>query len=371
MINNHPGAGSYQDRHGRTRWRYRRAGKTISLPGAPGEPEFEEAYAAAVEGRERKGAEIRRHPSAALPRTFGAAWRLVLVSPEWVRLDPATKKQNTTLAEAFLLDRVDPAFEDLWRDIPVADFRRRHMKLILSRKASTPHVAKHQMTAIRRMINAAMDEEWIEFDPTLKMNWRPPTTGFRAWTDHEIEAFETRWAPGTNARLVFALAVWLGNRRGDIADLRWDQRRKVRVTIDNAPQEVDVFDLRQMKGDKRLFVPVTPMLEDVLSATPVKGPTILVTAYGKPFSGKSLTGHMALWTKAAGLEPGCTIHGLRKTLGRFLAEGDASTRQLMDILGHDNIEHAELYSRDAEQIRLAHAGMAKVVSLRRRGEPGG
>ncbi|KQT45263.1 integrase [Aureimonas sp. Leaf454] len=152
-----------------------------------------------------------------------------------------------------------------------------------------------------------------------------------------------------------------------MANLRWDQRRKVRLTIDSMQQEVDVFDLRQMKGDKRLFVPVTPMLEEVLSASPVKGSTILTTAYGKPFSAKSLTGHMALWTKAAGLAPGCTIHGLRKTLGRFLAESDASTRQLMDVLGHDNIEHAELYSRDAQQIRLAHSGMAKVVTLRGRG----
>jgi len=39
----------------------------------------------------------------------------------------------------------------------------------------------------------------------------------------------------------------------------------------------------------------------------------------------------------------------------------------MDVLGHDDIEHAELYSREAEQIRLATEGMDKVVDLVRRG----
>lgn len=366
-MDNYPGATRYHDRHGKERWRYRRKGKTVALYGIPGSAEFDESYAAAIEGRKPVKAEVTRHPSAALPRSFAAAWRLVLDSPEWFVLDPATKKQNVTLAQEFLDSRIEASIDVFWKDMPIADFRRRHMKLLLTRKAATPHVAKHQMTAIRRMINAAMDEEWIEFDPTLKMKWRPATKGFRAWTDAEITQYEAHWAPGTTARLVYALAIWLGNRRGDVANLRWDQRSTVNVVIDSVMKPVDVFDLRQMKGDKRLFVPVTPMLEEVLTATERRGDTVLVTAYGKPFSGKSLTGHMALWTKAAGLPPGCTIHGLRKTLGRFLAEGDASTRQLMDILGHDNIEHAELYSRDAAQIRLAHSGMAKVVALRRPG----
>lgn len=362
-----PGASKYQDRHLKERWRFRRKGKTVSLQGCPGDPEFKASYDAAVEGRPAPKAEIRKHPSSAMPKSFAAGWRLVLASAEWHGLDHATKKQNTTLTEEFLHARVEPTVEFFWKDMPIADFRRRHMKLVLARKAATPHAAKHQMTAIRRLIKAAMDEEWIEFDPTLKMNWRPAYVGHRAWSDSEIDRFELRWPLGSTARLVFALAVWLGNRRGDIATLRWDQRCTARVTVEGKNVEVDVFDLRQMKGDKRLFVPVTPMLEDVLTATEIRGETVLVTAYGKPFSAKSLTGRMADWTAAAGLPPGCTIHGLRKTLGRFLAEGDASTRQLMDILGHDNIEHAELYSRDAAQIRLARDGMAKVVALRRRG----
>jgi integrase len=53
---------------------------------------------------------------------------------------------------------------------------------------------------------------------------------------------------------------------------------------------------------------------------------------------------MAEWTKSADIPPGHTLHGLRKTLGKALAEHGATTRQLMDVLGHESIAHAELYS---------------------------
>jgi hypothetical protein len=84
---------------------------------------------------------------------------------------------------------------------------------------------------------------------------------------------------------------------------------------------------------------------------------------------------MAHWCKLAGLPKGLTLHGLRKSLGVYLAEAEASTRQLMDVLGHDDIDHAELYSREASQVRLAVQGMDRVVRLVTRkpllGEPVG
>ena len=57
------------------------------------------------------------------------------------------------------------------------------------------------------------------------------------------------------------------------------------------------------------------------------------------------------------------MHGLRKALGVKLAEADASTRQLMETLGHNNIAYAELYSREASQMRLAVQAMEKVTKI--------
>lgn len=40
----------------------------------------------------------------------------------------------------------------------------------------------------------------------------------------------------------------------------------------------------------------------------------------------------------------------------------------MDTLGHTNIKHAELYSKEADQERLSRDGMSEVVKMFGRGK---
>lgn len=357
------GLRSYKDRHGRTRWRYRHAGKTVHLPGKPNEPAFEVAYAAALRGEKPQAADIHKLPTAAHPRSFRAAWKIAKRDPSWLANTSETRARHEKIAVAFLDSAVVPGGAEKWGDQPIADLKRRHIKEILAERGDTPHAARHLLTRIRQMIVAALDEEWIEVDPSHKVKWRPAYKGWRAWTWDEMMAYEQRWPMGSTARLVYALALWQGHRRSDIAVLR--------------PEEIegDLLRLRQIKTDKELALPIVTMLRDVFDATDMSGPTILKTVYGNPFSAKSLTGKMAEWTKKADLPAGCTIHGLRKTLGKLMAEGNASTRSLMAALGHDDITHAELYSREAEQATLARRGIgaaAEVYEARRKGgEPPG
>lgn len=363
MTEGRPYLSSFKDRHGTVRWRFRRGGKTISLLGQPGEPDFEQAYDNALNGRAQTKRKVIQHPNAALPGTLGAAWNRVQDSADWKAYDQATRDKNLSLATMFLESRLADDNPYLWKNVPVRDLKRRHLKEIISKYSATPHKAKHLLTAIRKMIYVALDEEWIEVDPSYKLNWRPDYVGWKAWTAEAMQKFEKRWEIGTTPRLVYAIALWLGNRREDVATLRWDQRTTKTVHMDGEARVVDGFRITQGKGGKELFLPITPMMADILDAAPRTGATVLVTAYGKPFSPKSLTGRMGDWTKSAGIGPGYTLHGLRKTLGKMLAEGGASTRQIMDTLGHDDIAHAELYSREAEQARLATDGMDRVVRL--------
>lgn len=348
-----PYLSSYADRHGKTRWRFRRDGRTVSIAGEPGEPEFEEVYTALIEGRAPRRAAIVRHPGATVPESFKAAWRRVMADPDWLKLDAKTKAQDVMLADRWLAMTVVEDVADIWADQLVKDLRRRHLKDILARFADKPHAGKHTLKVIRKMIRAALDEEWIEHDVSASLTYRPPTKGFRAWTEDELAKFEARWLPGTAARTAFALAQWLGTRRSDIARLQWSQFdfKRGRVTLETE------------KGGKPLRLPISSMLAEALAPLPRAGDAVLLTAYGKPFSEKSLTGRMADWTKSAGIGPGATLHGLRKTLGKTLAEAGATTRELMDALGHSNIAHAELYSRAAAQEQLAASGMAKVTRL--------
>lgn len=383
MTEKYPGLSSYTDRHGKLRWRYRTKERIVSLP-APSQPGFKEAYKAAVEGRKPKIAPVIKMPGAALPATFGAAFQRLKLSVKWLALDPASKRKNEGLIEEFLQLRIVSDHPLTWHDVPVKHMKRAHIEELLGRFIATPHKAKHLLVAVRKLVYVGLRQDWIEIDPTTAIEWRPACRGWKAWPREAMEQFERRWPIGTAARTCYGLALWLGNRRGDVAALRWDQRTTRRVMIDGVERRFDGFDIVQEKnkgrsGGKRLFVPVTPMLAEILDAADRRGETVLVTAYGQQFSAKSLTGMMAHWCKLAGLPKGLTLHGLRKSLGVYLAEAEASTRQLMDVLGHDDIDHAELYSREASQVRLAVQGMDRVVRLVTRkpllgeplGEPGG
>jgi site-specific recombinase XerC len=357
MSNEYPHASSYSDRHGKRRWRFRRAGKTIQLPGSPGQPEFEVAYAAALAGKPIDKASIHRLPTAASAKSLRAAWRILTSATlEWQQLDPETQHAQTRIAERFLRSPVVDGEPLTFGDVAVADLQRKHIKAILAKRADTPHAAAHLLRLIRKLTGVALDQDWIEYDPAYRISFRPDYKGWKAWPYESRLAFERKWKLGTTPRTVYALALYFGHRRSDVAKVRWSD---LEATAGNVIQK---------KTGKALWLPMHPKLIAALEAMERRGEYVVLTQYREPFSVKALGMRMQDWTRAAGLAPGHTLHGLRKTLGKMLAEASATTREIMAILGHDDIAHAELYSREAEQRRLADEGMRKLV---RHGEPRG
>ena len=349
MFDEYPHARSYLDRHGKPRWRFRRGGRTISLPGNPGDAVFEAAYHAALAGRPVERPAVRKMPGAAAPQSLRAAWRILTTNTvDWKQLSDVSRDNQTAIAERFLRAPVIPGEPMTFGELPLARLERRHIKAILARWSATPHAAAHILRLLRKLTGVGLDEEWITVDPTYRIKYRPDYTGWKAWQPDALKAFEERWPIGTTPRLVYALALYFGHRRSDLTTLMWSDI------------EAKGANIVQRKTDKALWIPMHSALVAVLAAAERKGKTILVTQYGKPFSPKALGMRMQDWTKAAGLPPGHTLHGLRKTLGKRLAEGGATTRQIMAILGHDDIAHAELYTREAEQRRLANDGMKRI-----------
>lgn len=362
-------ASSYKDRHGKTRWRIRRKGLTKSLPGEPHTPEFDYVYSNTLNNNSVEPATLRQIKRGVYPKTFGHAWELVKQTIEWKALADSSKYNSSRLAEEFLSAKISETSEMLWKNAPVEDLKRRHVKRILSERIETPHKAKHVLTEIRRIIDVAFDEEWIENDPTQRIKWRPKYKGWRAWTEVEMKQYITRWPIGTTPYLVFCLALLLGDRRSDVANVKWSNRQTRSLEIDGQARIVRGFHFKQKKTGKELFLPELPMLSEALEATERTGETILVTQYGKPFSDKSLTGRMGDWTRSAGMVKGCTMHGLRKTLGKMVTEGGGTTKQSMSVLGHDNLAEAELYSIEADQARLAVQGMDRAAAAISRLKP--
>lgn len=356
-----PNASSFEDRHGKVRWRYRRRGKTFSLHGRPGDPEFKASYDAAIRGEKYKPPRVVAHPASTIAKSLRAGWRIVTTrTEEWKALDPASKEQQTRNAERFL-ERLVPETETPYGDGLVADLKRKHVKAMLADLSATPHAARQVLTILRKIITAALDEEWIEVDPTHRLKYRPTYKGWRAWTLDEREKFEAFWPLGSPPRTAYSLALYLGHRRSDVARAKWAEVMPGWASV------------TQQKTGRALDLPVLPQLAAALGAINDRdGTYILINAYGRPYSIKALGMRMQDWTRQAGIGPGATMHGLRKTLGKALAESGATTRELMDILGHTDIKHAELYTREAEQKVLAEAGMGKLLVGRfGRGKPNG
>lgn len=357
----YPGVSSMQDRHGKTRWRLRRSGhKDVMLPGEPHSEEFDRAYQMATLGL---SAQVVTHPNAASPKSLKAAYRLLREDDKWHALDQKSRTRYQLTIER-ILDM--PIGKAVLGDGAIEELRRSHIKAILSTFRHTPHMERIVLICLRKLIMVALDEEWIESDPTYKMTRNPQTDGHKTWPAAVMAKYEARWAIGTRQRTAYALALWLGNRASDVTRLKWSDLTIKHIMEGDTVRSVEGFEFVQFKGRKRgrkLFLPMTPMLARELAPLPRDTETVLVSARRKPYTDNSLSCRMAEWCAEAGIEPGYTMHGLRKALGVKMAEADASTRQLMEMLGHKNIAYAELYSREASQTRLAVQAMEKVTRI--------
>ena len=264
---------------------------------------------------------------------------------DWHSLDSVTQQNQSSIAARFFAKPVVNGSKVLFGAMPVAGLRRGDIKKILARYVETPHAGAMVLRLLRKLAVTALDLEWIEADPTYKLKYRPKLKGHRAWTDAELQAFEAKWQPGTVEYLGYALALYTGQRRGDLAAMRcWAFDGNGIAVV-------------QQKTDAPLWIPVHPNLGEILAITPRRAETILATSYGEPYTRFGFGNKMHEAIERAGLPAECRLHGLRKSPGRCLAEAGATTRQIMAVLGHKSLSEAEHYTREAEQKHLAQQGM--------------
>jgi integrase len=72
---------------------------------------------------------------------------------------------------------------------------------------------------------------------------------------------------------------------------------------------------------------------------------------------------------AAGLPLDCQPHGLRKTLGRLLADAGATAHDIMAALGHTTLTEAERYTREADRRRGGKRAVTKLNEHRKNKTP--
>ena len=139
------------------------------------------------------------------------------------------------------------------------------------------------------------------------------------WGEHDIAAF--RAAAPDRLRLALDLAVWTGQRQGDLLRLTWGN------------YDGQVIRLRQGKTGRRVVIPVASDLRAALDAAKAKrrGLTILETSRGTPWTSD---GFRASWSKVKVDLNGLTFHDLRGTAVTRLAQAGCTVPEIATITGH-------------------------------------
>ena len=160
MSDQHPGASSYVDRHGKRRWRSQAASCPDPSRTSQG-AQFEAAYQAALERRPPpKPASVHRLPTAASARSLKAYWRILRTDdPDWKALGPSIKQAQLRITETFLKTPVVEGEPLLFESVDVEHLKRPHVRALLARKSDTPHAAAHLLRCIRKLVGVALDQE--------------------------------------------------------------------------------------------------------------------------------------------------------------------------------------------------------------------
>lgn len=323
-----------RDRYKNVRLRFRKGLFSTYLKSPFPSEAFDEEYQAALRNEKAAKGEIGK------ARTKAGSMAALVVSyyasPEFRGTAKSTQTTYRGICEKIRNDHGDRMVRDL---------RRQHVKAIIGKMSATPAAANNYLRMLRILLGHAIDIEWIQRDPTLKLKgYTTKSAGFHTWTEAEIAAYEARHPIGTKARLAMALMLYTGQRRGDAVKLGWKDVSENRLAV------------RQEKTGTPLTIKMHASLIDALQMAPADKSTFLLTAFGKAFTSAGFGNWFRDRCNEAGLAH-CSAHGLRKAAARRLAEANNSSKHIAAVTGHLSLKEVERYTRDADQEKMADAAV--------------
>lgn len=322
---------------GRTYWYYQpgrgtaQAGERIRIRGEhERDPEFLR-HLAELSGRAEPAPEVRRGSFAALIKAYTAG-------PDYAALKPRTRIEY---------DRHLATIDGLWGDMPVRGLRPRAILAMRDSYADTPTKANHILEVLSALIGWGIPRDYADANPCRDIPKFRKGAGYAAWRWDQIELFRREAAP--HLWHAAALALYTGQRIGDVLGMKWSDIRAGEVHV------------VQDKTGKAVWVPIHKELAEVLETIERRSIYILTTGDGQPWAG----GFHSSWKKqmrkkaladmlAARLVP----HGLRKSAVVMMLEAGCTVPQVAAITGqsHQMVEH---YAAMVSQRTLAREAILK------------
>jgi integrase len=331
-------------RDGKRRVRFRRRGVSVYLTGIPWSEDFMRQYAAALEREQDQRAQIGA-AKRTLPGSFSALCVSYYNSPEFLGLAESTQGVRRNILERFRREHGHR---------PLKDLKAVHIRTILGAMSTRPESANGLLKVLRVVLGHGVAIGLLAANAALGVKpYRSRNAeGFHTWTEAEIAQFQVAHPLGTRAGLAMALALYTAQRRSDVIRLGWQHVKDGRIAV------------RQQKTSVALAIPIHPELERALAALPKTNMTFLVTESGKPFAAAGFGNWFRRMCTAAGL-PHCSMHGLRKSACRRLAEAGCSANEIAAVSGHASLREVARYTSAASQRLLADRAVERQLRAER------
>jgi integrase len=368
-----------KNRHGKEVLYVRRNGKRIRIREKEGTEAFAKAYVAALE--KLGGSKVATSASVLGDHPKGSfGWLATLYfkgrgEGEFQTLDKDSQRaRRNDLERCFQVSLDDEHPNHKMGDCPLKHFSAQKAKRMIE-AIDGPGARTNRRKHLSALCAWAVDQKppLLPSNPVrdVKAGRRIKGGGYYTWTIEDVKQFiDYHTLQGqTNPKKAIALR----SRKAVLALglLLFSGARR---------QDMVTFGKQHIKGDWLQYVPkktlkqrrevsqkpLLPVLRQIIANSPCGKLTFLQTEYGKPFVEAGFGNWFRDRCDEAGL-PLCTAHGLKKAGATIAAENGATTRQLMAMFDWTTPAMAEVYTRKAEQKRLAGEAMF-LITLDRRTE---
>lgn len=229
---------------------------------------------------------------------------------------------------------------------------------------ASPRQADYCLQVLNTILNWGKVRGKLKLNPLRDAGVRKVYDATRAdkvWSDEQIDAFVSRAT--TEIALAMMLALWTGQRQGDLLRLTWSAYDGRTIKLSQGKSE-------GKRARVSVTIPVGAPLKKLLDATPRKSPVVLVNQDGVPWTPD---GFRTMWYKTAqraGVADR-TFHDLRGTAVTKLARASCNPVEIARITGHAHARVKSILERhylgqDDEVARNAIAKLEAYESRRRR-----
>jgi integrase len=269
-------------------------------------------------------------------------------SPEWTKLAAVTRQNY----EIYLrpLQRIG--------HVRVQDVRRR--ELLLARDVIASKRGDGAATGFIRAASAlfawAVDRDWIEHNPAHGAIKGLSRGHLQAWTREQADTAQA--ALPEPLRRVVVLARYTGARRGDLCAMPWSAYDGTVLRF--VPHKT------KHSSPEPLIIPCHPVLKAELDAwrqgavAGIASAPILTDPNGHAWEPTLLSHYLPAALVRIGLTNELNVHGLRKLAATELAEAGCSAHEIASITGHSSLSMIQLYTKSANQERLAEAAIVRL-----------